>query len=117
MQHYKTPDNIKYAELLQDIKDMNEINNNLNKLLFDQNQQLNNIEIIGVDTLGTINDSNKELVIASKHTFKFKPIIIGGLIGASILGPTCLLLGANGLSMYIIGGGALIGSVIGKNLS
>ena len=117
MQQYKNQDNTKYAELLQDIKDMNEINNNLNKLLFDQDQQLDNIETVSTNTVEIINQSNKELDIAVRYTFKFKPILIGGLLGASMFGPAGLLLGAKGASIYIAGGGGLLGSILGKNLS
>ena len=117
MQGYKNQDNTKYAELLQDIKDMNEINNNLNKLLYNHDHLLDNIVTVSINTAETINQSNKELDIAVSHTFKLKPIIIGGLIGASILGPTGLLLGAKGASIYIAGGGGLLGSILGKKLS
>ena len=117
MQQYKNLDKTKYAELLQDIKDMNEINNNLNKLLYDQDQQLDNIETVSTNTVEIINQSNKELDIAASYTFKFKPILIGGLLGVSILGPAGLLLGAKGASIYIAGGGGLLGSILGKKLS
>ena len=117
MQQYKNQDNTKYAELLQDIKDMNEINNNLNKLLYDQDQQLDNIETVSTNTVEIINQSNKELDIATSYTFKFKPILIGGLLGASMFGPAGLLLGAKGASIYIAGGGGLLGSILGKKLS
>ena len=117
MQQYKNQDKRNYTELLQDIKDMNEINNNLNKLLFDQDQQLHNIETVSANTFETTNQTNKELDIASSNIFRLKPIIIGGLLGASIFGPVGLILGAKGASFYIAGGGCLIGSIVGKKLS
>uniref|UniRef100_A0A6C0EIR2 t-SNARE coiled-coil homology domain-containing protein n=1 Tax=viral metagenome TaxID=1070528 RepID=A0A6C0EIR2_9ZZZZ len=108
-------ESLKYKALLKDIKDLNDINRDLTQLMNTQNDQLNLIENLTDKTVETVKESNKELEIASKYNIKFKPIIIGGLIGASLLSPVSLLVGIN--TLYLMAGGGIAGSIVGKKLA
>jgi len=101
-------------ELEQDINDINDIQNNLNSLIYNQTDKLLQIE----DNMSTIKDdiveSNKNLKKASSYYMNYTPIIIGGVIGGITLGPLGLLLGLNG--GIITTTGALLGGMTGYNL-
>ena len=112
-----TSEILKYKELLKDIKDLNDISKDLSQLLNEQDDQLNLIENLNDKTMENIKESNEELEIASKFNLRFKPIIIGGLIGASLLTPAGILLGAKGATLYLASGGGILGSIVGKKLA
>ena len=101
-------------ELEQDINDINDIQNNLNSLIYNQTDKLLQIE----DNMSTIKDdiveSNKNLKKASSYYMNYTPIIIGGIIGGITLGPLGLFLGLNG--GIITTTGALLGGMTGYNL-
>ena len=96
-------------ELEQDINDINDIQNNLNSLIYNQTDKLLQIE----DNMSTIKDdiveSNNNLKKSSSFYMKYTPIIIGGVIGGITLGPLGLLLGLNG--GFITTTGALLGGM------
>jgi hypothetical protein len=101
-------------ELEQDINDINDIQNNLNSLIYNQTDKLLQIE----DNMSTIKDdiveSNNNLKKSSSYYMNYTPIIIGGVIGGITLGPLGLLLGLNG--GIITTTGALLGGMTGYKL-
>ena len=106
-----------YKNLLKDIQDLTEINNDISKLLSDQSEQISNIEINNDITIENLSESNKNLETASKYNLRFKPILIGGIVGASLLTPAGILLGAKGATLYLAGSGGVLGSILCKKLS
>ena len=105
-------------KLLVDIKQLNEINNELSGLLYSQTEQLDNLEVTHENIVETTETTNEILENIAIKKIKFIPIIIGGVIGAGIIGPGALLLGIKGTAAGIAaGGGGLLGGIGGKMLS
>ena len=102
------------TELEQDINDINDIQNNLNSLIYNQTDKLLHIE----DNMSTIKydimESNKNLKKASSYYMNYTPIIIGGIIGGITLGPLGLFMGLNG--GIVTTTGTLIGGMTGYKL-
>ena len=77
----------------QGIKDINQIQENLNSVIYSQSDKLLRLE----DSMTNINsdliESNKNLDIADKYFFSYTPVIVGGIIGGAILGPIGFQLG------------------------
>jgi len=105
------------SDILNEIKHLNEINNDLSTILNQQNEQLNKIETIQEDTCMTTEASNELLENVAYNRFKLTPIVVGGVIGAGILGPGAFLLGAKLSALYFAAGGGMVGIVVGKQLS
>lgn len=104
--------------MLRDIKQLNEINNELSSLLQCQTEQLETLDTTHENILETTETTNEILENVVLKRIKFIPIIIGGVLGAGIIGPGALLLGIKGTAAGIVaGGGGVLGGIGSKMLS
>ena len=69
------------ATIYKDITILNEIQNDLTKLIIDQGEKLDKIENNINNTENKITDSNNNLKDARYYSLGYKPMIIGGVIG------------------------------------
>jgi len=104
-------------DIVRGINDINQIQENLNSVIYSQTDKLLRIE----DNMSSINDtlieSNKNLNIADKYFFSYTPVIFGGIIGGAILGPIGFKLGISVTSFATFGTfmGGYTGYKIQKN--
>tara|TARA_B100001123_G_C15309438_1_gene1023838 strand:+ start:48 stop:419 length:372 start_codon:yes stop_codon:yes gene_type:complete len=98
------------VQLLEDFYDIQEIQSSLYAIIEKQKGKLDTINNHIEDTRHYEIEGLKELEIAKKYSFKYVPIVIGSLVGASLLGPTSFLFGfkmgsiATGLGGGFLGG-------------
>ena len=111
----ESTDNENYIKLLQDIKDLNEINNNLYNLLHKQDIQIENILENNNKSIDSLETSNKNIIEASKLKLKTKASLIGGVFGSVIIGPTGILIGTKCV-IYMTVFGGIMGSILGNKL-
>ena len=105
------------CKILQDLRQLNEINHELGFLLHNQRDDLDNIEDIQENIVANIETANDNLESAVRRRIKFIPIIVGGVVGVGIFGPGALILGAKGAAAYIAGAAGILGGIAGKSLS
>lgn len=105
------------SKILQELRQLNEINQELGFLLNNQGETLDNIENLQEEVIVNTEAANISLESAARKRIKFIPIVIGGVVGASILGPGALAFGAKGAAAYIAGAGGILGGIAGKSLS
>ena len=95
--------------LIESVKDLNEIQNNLASLVDNQQQKIdtiqNNINESEVQSINSLNDLKE----ADRLFFSYKPIIIGGAIGALCGGPVGLAIGVKWTTLTSGLGGILGG--------
>lgn len=112
----KEEENKELKNILQDIKKINEINNDILLLINDQHESIVSIENDTNKTMELSEKANNDLEITSGYSFKFAPIAIGGGIGALLTLPftTSASMGVIGYSLL---GGSIAGGVLGKHFS
>ena len=117
MQTYKSRSEVnnKYEKLIKDIEDLNEINNNLCNLLYEQNNKIDSISENTNKSIDSLESSNNNIIEASKYKLKTKATLIGAVLGSVILGPTGILIGTK-CAVYMATGGGILGSFIGNKL-
>ena len=100
-----------YDKYEKDIKDLNDIQSNLNSLIYNQKEKLVRIEdnISNVDN--NVIESNKDLIIASKYYYSYMPIVFGGIIGGFTMTPLGLALGLK--SSVLLPSFTTIGTILG----
>ena len=115
MNIYKKNDSEELEELKRKLIEINEIQTNILECVENQSYKLDSIE----ENMSTI-DSNIEigkndLSIANRYFFGYKPIFIGAVLGACVLGPgaTLLHLPSSGL---ISGLGGVFGGLAGYKI-
>ena len=81
------------VELIDTLRDMNEIQKNLAELVESQQSGIDTIENNIIKTEELSKNAIKELQIADSLFFSYKPIILGGIIGGIVGGPIPLIAG------------------------
>jgi len=99
-------------ELINSVKDLQEIQNNLASLVNNQKEKLDNIQNNIIETEQQSLKALNDLKVADDLFFSYKPILLGGALGALTLGPAGLLIGAKWTSLSS-GLGGLLGSYAG----
>lgn len=105
----------KYQKILNDIKDLNEINNNLCNLLQEQDEKIETICEKTCKSIDNLETSNINIIEASKFKLKTKATLIGAVLGSVVMGPTGVLIGTK-CAIYMTAGGGILGSLIGNKL-
>lgn len=101
--NYDDLEKLTNEDIVQGINDINQIQENLNNVIYSQYDKLLRIE----DNMSSINDnmieSNKDLDIADNNFFSYSPVIGCGLLGGVILGPIGFKLGLSVPSLATLG--------------
>ena len=97
------------TNLEQSLQDLNDIQNELFRLIYEQNETIDNIQNNMSKTELTMEEGRKELEIAQSYYFKYTPILLGAVLGGISLGPVGMLLNVKFGSMFTLGGGVLGG--------
>jgi hypothetical protein len=93
-------------ELINSLQDLNEIQKNLASIVNSQQNKIDTIESNILHTEKTSINSLQEIQTADKLYFSYKPIILGGILGAVVGGPVGVVVGLNwlgGLSTFVGG--------------
>ena len=107
---------------LKDVKLIKEIQSNINKLIYEQSEQIDIIDNNLDSTSDKLIESNNYLETATKYKVKMKPLALGAGIGAAITLPitlpTCIGVSAGTtIIVYSCIGGSLLGGFIGYKLA
>lgn len=110
------------TKILQQAREINEIQSELSYLIDVQEQDIQDIESTAHETSDISYQSNVHLESASGKKFKFSPILIGSAIGGVLTLPFSIpAVSAGTVSAavvgYIAGGGAVFGGLVGKKLA
>mgnify|MGYP003705796787 CR=1 FL=1 len=105
------------SEILQDLKTLNDINNDLSIILDNQNEQLEKIEDNQQINIDLTEKSVNELESAVRNKTKLIPMVVGAAVGAAVCGPGALALGVKVGTGYIVAGGSVLGSIAAKNIT
>ena len=97
------------TNLEQSLQDLNDIQNELFRLIYEQNETIDNIQNNMSKTELTMEEGRKELEIAQSYYFRYTPILLGAVLGGISLGPVGMLLNVKFGSMFTLGGGVLGG--------
>ena len=97
------------TNLEQSLQDLNDIQNELFRLIYEQNETIDNIQNNMSKTELTMEQGRKELEIAQSYYFRYTPILLGAVLGGISLGPVGMLLNVKFGSMFTLGGGVLGG--------
>ena len=96
-------------ELINSLQDLNEIQNNLSNLVAFQKEKIDTIEANIIQTEKQTQQGLKDLQEADRLFFSYKPILIGGVLGALVGGPIGAAVGVKWVTLS--GGlGTLVGS-------
>jgi hypothetical protein len=108
-------EDIEYEKLLSKVYELNQIQQNLIDCIQKQDTSIDNIESNLDITLNNVEDGNKDIKVAESYYFKYKPIIIGSLIGAVVAGPIGVAANIK-LGSLITLGGTFAGGAIGYKI-
>ena len=97
------------TKLEQSLQDLNDIQNELFRLIYEQDETIDNIQNNMSKTELTMEEGKKELEIAQSYYFRYTPILLGAVLGGISLGPVGMLLNVKFGSMFTLGGGVLGG--------
>jgi hypothetical protein len=97
------------TKLEQSLQDLNDIQNELFRLIYEQDETIDNIQNNMSKTELTMEEGRKELEIAQSYYFRYTPILLGAVLGGISLGPVGMLLNVKFGSMFTLGGGILGG--------
>ena len=97
------------TKLEQSLQDLNDIQNELFRLIYEQDETIDNIQNNMLNTELTMEEGRKELEIAQSYYFRYTPILLGAILGGISLGPVGMLLNVKFGSMFTLGGGVLGG--------
>ena len=97
------------TKLEQSLQDLNDIQNELFRLIYEQDETIDNIQNNMSKTELTMEEGRKELEIAQSYYFRYTPILLGAVLGGISLGPVGMLLNVKFGSMFTLGGGVLGG--------
>lgn len=78
-------------KLLSSLNDIQEIQQNLLSILYDQDKSLNTIETNMESIYNNISSSKKDIESASLNHVRYIPIVIGSSIGLATIGPLSLI--------------------------
>ena len=108
-------DSIKYKKLLESLKDLEYIQNDLHNVIIDQNNKIKNIRVSNEKIYDNLYDANIDLEYCDKSFFSYKPIIIGSCVGALFISPITALVGLKYLGLTS-GLGGVLGGISGYKL-
>ena len=95
--------------LEQSLLDLNDIQTELFRLIYEQDQTIDNIQNNMSKTEITMEEGRKDLEVAQSYYFRYTPILLGAVLGGVSLGPVGLLLNVKFGSMFTLGGSVLGG--------
>jgi hypothetical protein len=102
-------------ELTKSLQDLNEIQKNLSNIVVSQQEKIDSIEDNITQTELKVKQGLDDLQEADRLFFSYKPILIGGALGALVGGPIGAAVGVKWVSLS--GGiGTLLGSYSGYKL-
>ena len=96
-------------KLIQSIQDLNDIQTNLLDIVSTQDEKIDNMSNIIETTNIIVEQGTKDLEIAQKYYFSYKPILAGVVIGGLTLGPLGILLNVKFGSIFTLAGSAFGG--------
>ena len=96
-------------KLIQSIQDLNDIQTNLLDIVSTQDEKIDNMSNIIETTNIVVEQGTKDLEIAQKYYFSYKPILAGVVIGGLTLGPLGILLNVKFGSIFTLAGSAFGG--------
>ena len=114
---YEKEEEEELSKILDEVRQLNEINGDLSILLNEQNENIDNVITTQDNIELNTEKAIKNLEKAVSNKIKFVPIAIGAIIGASVLGPGSLLVGLKAGAGYVALGGSFVGGLIGKSIS
>ena len=114
---YEKEEEEELSKILDEVRQLNEINGELSILLNEQNENIDNVIATQDNIELNTEKAIKNLEKAASNKIKFVPIAIGAFIGASVLGPGSLLVGLKVGAGYVALGGSFVGGLIGKSIS
>lgn len=108
--------------LLGELRQLNELQQDLSHLLIDQNESIENIQNKMEDTACLTTEANEQLEKASGHKIKIAPLAIGasvGFIGGLALGVPLVSYGiiSSTIMGYSLIGTTVVGGVSGRSLA
>lgn len=104
--------------VLKQAREIHEIQSELASLINIQHDDITTISTSVENTVYSANEANRQLELASNKKHRFKPIMIGTVIGGICTIPIVATAGiSSGVIGYIIGGGSLLGGIVGKKLA
>ena len=99
----------KHQKLKQSLQDLNDIQTELFRLIYEQDETIDNIQSNMSKTEITMEEGRKDLETAQSYYFRYTPILLGAVLGGISLGPVGMLLNVKFGSMFTLGGGVLGG--------
>ena len=99
----------KDQKLKQSLQDLNDIQAELFRLIYEQDETIDNIQSNMSKTEITMEEGRKDLETAQSYYFRYTPILLGAVLGGVSLGPVGLLLNVKFGSMFTLGGSVLGG--------
>lgn len=104
------------VKLLEDFYNIQEIQHSLSSIIENQSGMLDTIEHNMENTKQHEINGLQELKIAQQYSFRYSPVIIGSLLGVSLMGPTGIFFGLKMGSIATGIGGACIGGWCGYKI-
>ena len=108
----KVRDNQDYDKLVKSLQELQDIQDDLAQLLWNQDQKIDNIEDNIINSSQHLNVSVNELEEAKRLKFRYYPMLLGGVIGGVIGGPLGMLAGIKYTGLTA-GAGSFIGGMGG----
>ena len=99
----------KDLKLKQSLQDLNDIQAELFRLIYEQDETIDNIQSNMSKTEITMEEGRKDLETAQKYYFRYTPILLGAVLGGVGLGPVGMLLNVKFASIFTLGGSVLGG--------
>ena len=103
-------------KLISSLEDLKEIQHNLNDLLLKQDQELSRVDENMSLSENRLEHSFNDLKEADNMYFSYKPILIGGVLGAALCSPLSFLVGIKYIGISS-GLGGILGGVAGYQVN
>lgn len=114
---YKNRDKERQKEkLIDSLQDLKEIQNNLNDILLKQDHELSRVDENMSLSENRIEQSFNNLQEADNMYFSYKPILIGGVLGATLCSPLGFFIGVKYLGISS-GLGCILGGAAGYQVN
>ena len=108
----KVKDNEDYDKLVKSLQELQEIQDDIARLLWNQDQKIDSVEENMFHSTQNINASVQELEEAKNLKFRYYPLVLGGLLGGVVGGPLGMLAGIKYTGLTA-SAGSLIGGMGG----
>lgn len=103
-------------KLISSLEDLKEVQNNLNDLLLKQDHELSRVDENMSLSENRLENSFNDLKEADNMYFSYKPILIGGVVGAALCSPLSFIVGIKYIGISS-GLGGILGSVVGYQVN